>query len=340
MGSSKLLIDEPPLQVLPGLAVLLGLNEAIVLQQIHYWLQIQERSKNTVMFHDGFWWVRNSYEQWRTDNFPFWSTDTIYRAVRSLEDKGILLSMQAPGSEKHYTIDYTGLRNLRTGSPQIAEGVSATCVGSTREPTIETTQETTETTTTTVVASPPRVAIQMGAGDLPEPERVPLSEDGDELQNGKLAIPKALLPDPGFQTEFLAVCRASYFEPGQKAKVKGISNALRAGSVLAGVSLYEKTLDALKSGSDKDVPKIMPESWYEWRVREAKQYHWNRWGLINALMDRTKLAQHCNVKLQELGGAGGKKRPGGSSGAASVESSADAEEYIKQLERRQGQKRA
>ena len=36
--SSKLLIDEPPLQVLPSLALKIGLNEAIILQQVHYWL--------------------------------------------------------------------------------------------------------------------------------------------------------------------------------------------------------------------------------------------------------------------------------------------------------------
>ena len=34
---SKLLINEHPLQVLPSLATKIGLNEAIVLQQIHYW---------------------------------------------------------------------------------------------------------------------------------------------------------------------------------------------------------------------------------------------------------------------------------------------------------------
>ena len=34
--SSKLLMGESPLQVLPGLAVLIGLDEAIFLQQLHY----------------------------------------------------------------------------------------------------------------------------------------------------------------------------------------------------------------------------------------------------------------------------------------------------------------
>ena len=37
--SSRLLIDEYPLVVQPSLAALVGINEAIILQQIHYWLQ-------------------------------------------------------------------------------------------------------------------------------------------------------------------------------------------------------------------------------------------------------------------------------------------------------------
>ena len=39
---SNLLIHEEPLLVLPGLASRIGLNEAIFLQQIHYWLNRSE----------------------------------------------------------------------------------------------------------------------------------------------------------------------------------------------------------------------------------------------------------------------------------------------------------
>ena len=35
---SRLLINEPPLIVLPSLAKEIGLNEAIIVQQIQYWL--------------------------------------------------------------------------------------------------------------------------------------------------------------------------------------------------------------------------------------------------------------------------------------------------------------
>ena len=39
---SNLLINESPLQVLPTLATYIGLNEAIFLQQVHYWLRIDK----------------------------------------------------------------------------------------------------------------------------------------------------------------------------------------------------------------------------------------------------------------------------------------------------------
>jgi len=52
--SSSLLINESPLQVLPSLAVLVGLNEAIVLQQTHYWikmgLQLHKRMARKLSF--------------------------------------------------------------------------------------------------------------------------------------------------------------------------------------------------------------------------------------------------------------------------------------------------
>ena len=124
---SRLLIDEHPLQVLPSLAVAVGLNEAIILQQIHYWLG----TKSGEIKEDGRRWVFNSYAEWKCQ-FPFWSEDTIYRAVRSLERKKILLSRQEGNDRrKWYTIDYDALpsphfaefhlRKMRSSTPQDAE---------------------------------------------------------------------------------------------------------------------------------------------------------------------------------------------------------------------------
>lgn len=81
---NKLLIDDYPIQVLPKLAEAIGLNEAIVLQQIHYWLN------NSKHKYDGKTWIFNSYPEWQKQ-FPFWSLITIKRTIYSLEKQNLLL---------------------------------------------------------------------------------------------------------------------------------------------------------------------------------------------------------------------------------------------------------
>lgn len=110
---SKALINENPLLVLPSLAVTLGLNEAIVLQQVHFWLQYSRNKR------DGRLWVYKTYVDWGHE-FPFWSDKTIRRAIGSLETGGTLLSTDAYNKmpmdkTKWYAIDYEKL-NLVTKS--------------------------------------------------------------------------------------------------------------------------------------------------------------------------------------------------------------------------------
>jgi hypothetical protein len=80
---NKLLIHEEPLQVLPSLAAKIGLNEAIMLQQIHYWLR---KSKN---IRDGKPWIYNTYTEWEKQ-FPWWSNRTIKRIVDNLRAAGLI----------------------------------------------------------------------------------------------------------------------------------------------------------------------------------------------------------------------------------------------------------
>ena len=64
MGTiNNLLLDEHPLLVMPTLATLIGLNESIVLQQVHYWLKTKEKTEQDYI--DGPYWVYNSYERWQ-----------------------------------------------------------------------------------------------------------------------------------------------------------------------------------------------------------------------------------------------------------------------------------
>ncbi len=123
-----LLIAEPPLQVLPSLALIVGLNEAIFLQQVHYWVQKnEERGKNR---WDGYTWTYNSYKGWQT-NFPFWSPRTIERTVTSLEDQGVLISAQrrGPDRRKWYRLNYERLRQLEqvAASRRQIDGMSVDC---------------------------------------------------------------------------------------------------------------------------------------------------------------------------------------------------------------------
>jgi hypothetical protein len=109
-NTSFLLIDESPLQVLPSLAEKIGLNESILLQQLHYWLKKSEYS------YDGRKWVYNTYEDWQRQ-FSFWSVDTIKRVFLFLEKKGIIISTAKYNKikidrTKWYTIDYDKLNNL------------------------------------------------------------------------------------------------------------------------------------------------------------------------------------------------------------------------------------
>jgi hypothetical protein len=114
---SRLLISEPPLLVLPSLAIRVGLNEAIFLQQLHYWL-LQSRHER-----DGRRWIYNTYDEWHTQ-LPFWSVRTIRRIVGGLEEQGLVLSTtkynaQKVDQTKWYALDYVELARLTEQADQV-----------------------------------------------------------------------------------------------------------------------------------------------------------------------------------------------------------------------------
>lgn len=87
------LFNARPLVISPHLAMLIGLNEAIVLQQIKYWIgkNMEDQEKYTTHFKDGRWWTFNKISAWEKQ-FPFWSYNTVKRTISSLENLGILVS--------------------------------------------------------------------------------------------------------------------------------------------------------------------------------------------------------------------------------------------------------
>ncbi|WP_099354736.1 DnaD domain-containing protein [Fredinandcohnia onubensis] len=108
--NGNILLNERPLIVVPTLAKLLGTNESIILQQIHYWLQ---RSKHIKL---GRKWVYLTYDQ-LVEQIPFISKSTIKRAILKLENKGYLTSQNFNklklDKTKWYTINYENLNELK-----------------------------------------------------------------------------------------------------------------------------------------------------------------------------------------------------------------------------------
>jgi DnaD/phage-associated family protein len=143
----NLLIDEYPLMVLPSLAKTIGLNEAIALQQLHYWL---ENAKGGVD-RDGHRWVYNTYEKWQEDNFPFWSIRTIQRVFLNLENDGLVIAAQldktAYDRKKYYRIDYDKLSSLTVTSAPHQSRQGNGCDSANLTPSLDESETTTETTT-------------------------------------------------------------------------------------------------------------------------------------------------------------------------------------------------
>lgn len=121
----NLLIKEPPLQVLPSLAKSIGLNEALVLQQLHYWLE----NPKTGVEIEGHKWIYNTYDEW-LEQFPFWSVSTIQRVFVSLEKAELVISQQFDKArydrKKYYRINYETVESIEDSNLTSSEDSNLT----------------------------------------------------------------------------------------------------------------------------------------------------------------------------------------------------------------------
>lgn len=110
---NSVLFDEFPILVDRVLAEKIGLNEAIVIQQLHYWIMQNKRQNKN--FYDGRYWTFNSFEKWHRENFYFWSVRTLTRIFKKLEEEGILLvgnyNKRGYDRTKWYSINYDKLHS-------------------------------------------------------------------------------------------------------------------------------------------------------------------------------------------------------------------------------------
>lgn len=108
MNRSRYLDSLEPIVVKPAVACAIGLNHAIVVQQLEYWIERYRFDQEHQ--HDGHTWVFNSYEEWQESNFPFWSVDTVRRLFQDLEKRGVVVSGRYNRKNydrtKWYRLDY------------------------------------------------------------------------------------------------------------------------------------------------------------------------------------------------------------------------------------------
>lgn len=101
--------ESQPQVIDPEVAKKIGLNQSIVIRQLHFWLQINEKAKRNL--HDGKVWCYNSIQEWQESNFMYWSESTIKRVFKRLLDLGLIEVISNPVNKwekvKWYTINYS-----------------------------------------------------------------------------------------------------------------------------------------------------------------------------------------------------------------------------------------
>lgn len=111
--------DDYTIPISVKIASAIGVNEAIVIQQIHYWIDMFSKSNDEKVidkhFHDGRWWVYNTFDKWH-EQFPFWCIRTIKDIFKRLADEKILLighyNNHGYDRTNWYTVDYDMLESL------------------------------------------------------------------------------------------------------------------------------------------------------------------------------------------------------------------------------------
>lgn len=104
---SMLLIHEPPIQFSQSLAVEIGVNRAIVLQQLHYWLHDMTKHR----YIQGTPWVNRLHNRCRSE-FLMWHRPVVDKAVDSLIKTGHIITRNFKGKEELFTIDYEHIRRV------------------------------------------------------------------------------------------------------------------------------------------------------------------------------------------------------------------------------------
>ena len=81
-----------------------NLNEAVFIQQVHYWLEIKKQTGKN--FVEGRYWIYNSVEAWLRQ-FPWMSSATFRRTIDNLVEKGYVIKGNFNQRKMDHTTWYT-----------------------------------------------------------------------------------------------------------------------------------------------------------------------------------------------------------------------------------------
>ena len=120
---TSLLLSKNKIVLNTDLATQIGLNEALVLQQLFYWLE-----KGVEI--NGRQWVHKTHAKWQKQDFPFWSVSTIKRTLNNLEKLGLIdveqLSDNNFDRKNYYTINFKKLKEYEGQTTDNTEKVKLT----------------------------------------------------------------------------------------------------------------------------------------------------------------------------------------------------------------------
>lgn len=141
---SSLLLDETPLIVIPRLAQAVGLNEAIVLQQLHWLLQGEHNGKMIANQR----WIFNTVEQWRAQYFRFWSVRTIKTIFSNLSRMKLIETCQPEGRisrRKYYRVNVEEVTRISDRAKFVPSMVQRTSHGNGQNSSLPITETSSET---------------------------------------------------------------------------------------------------------------------------------------------------------------------------------------------------
>jgi hypothetical protein len=173
-------MDEHPHFFYPTLAERVGLNEAIVLQQIHSWITTYTKDPDRYRekhYHDGAWWTWDSYPDWHK-KLPYLSESTIKRTLMNLREKGLVrvgnYNTLKIDRTLWYTINY-GEYDRLWANPKYTDHQANVTPPSDQNDQMEETNLTSPLPDSSALSSPPD--LEEGGASAPTPPAPPVEDD-------------------------------------------------------------------------------------------------------------------------------------------------------------------